>query len=139
MPRVRIGEEGVCLLLTPDVDLVSRPPEVVVAELELPGLVASVRVVTNYATGFSDLVDFFGGLAADWRGWTGVRRWESIEGDLRIDALHKYGHVQLRVTLRRSRADWGNDGWSATGDLTIEPGEQLTQIAEDVKRLSDGA
>lgn len=139
MPRVRIGGEHVCLLLTPDVDYVSRPPEVVVAELELQGLVASVRVIHNYSTGFLDLADFFRGLAADWRGWTGVRRWESIEGDLRIEARHKYGHVQLRVTLRRAQAGWGNEGWSATGDLTIEPGEQLTQIAEDVRRLSDGS
>ena len=62
--------------------------------------------------GFLDLADFFRGLAADWRDWT-VRRWESIEGDLRIEARHKYGHVQLRVTLRRAQADWGNDGWTA--------------------------
>ena len=67
------------------------------------------------------------------------RRWESIEGDLRIEARHQYGHVQLRVTLRRARADWGNEGWSATGDLTIEPGEQLTEVAQDVRRLSDGS
>lgn len=80
------------------------------------------------------------------KGWppTGVAGLGSGVGspsraDLRIEAHHRYGHVQLRVTLRRALVDWGNDGWIATGDLTIEPGEQLTQIAEDVRCLSDGS
>jgi hypothetical protein len=31
----------------------------------------------------------------------GVREWNSLEGDPRIEARHEYGHVQLRVTARK--------------------------------------
>jgi hypothetical protein len=95
--------------------------------------------VHNYTTGFTDLADFFDGLADDWRGWTGVRHWESVEGDLKLEAEHIHGHVRLRVIVRRPVADWGNDGWSATGDLRVDPGEQLTQIAKNVRSLSEGS
>jgi hypothetical protein len=73
------------------------------------------------------LVDFFTDLERDRRGWDGVRIWESLEGDLRIEARHEYGHVRLRVTLRHSIAEWGSAGWSATADLTVDPGEQLSK------------
>ncbi|WP_407921958.1 DUF6228 family protein [Acidipropionibacterium acidipropionici] len=42
--------------------------------------------------------------------WQGVREWESLEGDMRIEANHHGGHIQLRVTLRRDtplRMAWG--------------------------------
>ena len=45
----------------------------VVVRLRVPGLDASRRVWANYATGFDELVTFFNGLAADWRGWQGQR------------------------------------------------------------------
>jgi hypothetical protein len=54
------------------------------------GLSASGRVVHNYATGFEDLADFFQKQADDWRGWAGTRRWESLEGDLEVEARHLY-------------------------------------------------
>jgi hypothetical protein len=95
--------------------------------------------VHNYATGFADLAEFFQWHVDDWRGWEGVRIWGSLEGELKIDASHRYGHVQLRVTLREARVNWGNDGWTATGDLTIDPGEQLSQIAEEIKLLTYGS
>ena len=84
------------------------------------------------------LADFFQKQADDWRGWAETRRWESLEGDLGVEARHLYGHVQLGVTMRRVRSDWDNHGWTATGDLTIEPGEQLTQIAKGVRSLAAG-
>jgi uncharacterized protein DUF6228 len=46
----------------------------VVVRLRVPGLDASRRVSAHYATGFDELVAFFNGLAADWRGWQGERR-----------------------------------------------------------------
>jgi hypothetical protein len=84
------------------------------------------------------LDDFFEQQAQDWRGWEGVREWNSLEGDLRIEARHEYGHVQLRVTVRKALTDWGNGSWLATGDLTIDPGEQLTCVAAEVKALAAG-
>lgn len=65
----------------------------------------------------------------------GARQWESLEGELRIEARHEYSHVQLRVTLRKVFADWRRHGCIATGDLTIEPGEQLSRVVADVKVL----
>ena len=46
--------------------------------------------------------------------------------------------MQLRVTVRKTLADWGNDGRLATGDLTIDPGEQVARVAADVKALAAG-
>jgi hypothetical protein len=132
MPEMRIGSDPDYLLLTTD-DSVGGAPEFLVAELHLGGLSASARVVNNYATGFEDLADFLQQLADDWRGWEGTRRWQSLEGDLEIEARHQYGHVQLRITMRQFVA-----GWTATGDLTIEPGEQLTQIAKAIRPLAAG-
>jgi hypothetical protein len=137
MRNVKIGTGARYLLLTP-LDPMDAPPQSLAAELHLDGLTASVVVVHHYASGFRDLDDFFEQQAQDWRGWEGVREWHSLEGDLRLEARHEYGHVQLRVTMRKTLADWGNDGWVATGDLTIDPGEQLTRVAADLKALAGG-
>jgi hypothetical protein len=77
-------------------------------------------------------------MAADWRGWPDVRRWESLEGELAIDASHRSGRVVLKIHLRSDRAGWVNDGWRVTGDVTIDPGEQLFAAARDVALLADG-
>ena len=71
----------------------------------------------------------FAQLEQDWRGWDDARSWRSLEGDLGIEARHEFRHVQLRVTLRAYGPGWGNDGWKASANLTIDPGEQLSQIA----------
>jgi Family of unknown function (DUF6228) len=136
MRVVQVGV-GACLRLTPD-DISPGKPQYVLAELRCDGLTASRRVVHNYASGFTDLADFFDQLAKDWRGWTAVRLWESVEHDLRIEARHEYGHVQLRISIRREGPGWGNEGWQATADVTIEPGEQLSQIAADLRSLANG-
>ncbi|EME60886.1 DUF6228 family protein [Amycolatopsis decaplanina] len=138
MIKTRIGSNHDFLQLTADV-AEGGPPRFLLAELQLHGLSASVRVVHCYATGFADLAGFFQCHVDDWRGWDGVRTWESLERELKIDASHQHGHVQLRVTLQRFQPDWGNDGWTATGDLTIEPGEQLSQIAQEIKVLATGS
>jgi len=43
--------------------------------------------------------------------------------------LSRYA-VLTAVTLRQLLADWGNGGWEASADLTLEPGEQLSRLAE---------
>jgi hypothetical protein len=94
--------------------------------------------VQHYASGFRDLVEFFSSMEVDWRGWDGHRRWESSEGDLAIDARHQHGHVRLTVTLRERRITWAGEGWHATADIILEPGEQLSQVARDVSALAAG-
>lgn len=106
------------------------------ANLVDDGLSASRPVYHGYADGFRDLVVFFTELERDWRGWDGVRSWESLEGDLLIAARHEHGHVVLRVTLRYSVAEWGRAGWSATADLTVDPGEQLSGVVRDLGALA---
>ncbi|MFI7117380.1 DUF6228 family protein [Amycolatopsis sp. NPDC049868] len=137
MIQARIGSDHDFLRLTADA-AEGGPPRFLLAELQLHGLSASVRVVQHYASGFADLAEFFQRHVDDWRGWDGVRTWESLECDLKIDASHQHGHVQLRVTIQRFQPDWGNEGWTATGDLTIEPGEQLSQVAQEIKALATG-
>ncbi len=68
------------------------------------------------------LGEWFGALAADWRGWDGQRTWHSIEGTLRLTATHDgLGTVLLYVHLKRStcEADWAIDGpvWLDAGAL----------------------
>jgi hypothetical protein len=103
----------------------------VVVRLRVPGLDAGRRVWAHYAKGFSDLVAFFHGLAADWRGWQGERTYESLEHDLRLTAIHD-GHVRLLVQLPETA---GLDEWSATGVVQLDPGEEMTRAAEDVAAL----
>ena len=104
--------------------------EYVTAVLEVGGLNARAEVVRNYAQGFDDLVEFFKQLAHDWRGWTGERVWESVEGELLIVAAHR-GHVELDVHLREG----AHRRWSARSTLLIEPGEELSSGARDLADL----
>lgn len=136
MPEVSIGTRVEGLLLTPEPSV--GAPNSVLATLRLDGLEAKRRVANNYATGFQDLADFFAGLADDWRGWTGARRWESLEGDLTINARHQRSHVVLKIELRCDRFDWDNDGWRVVGDVTIDPGEQLSRVVRDLALFARG-
>lgn len=122
---VQIGSRSEYLQLILD----QSNQETLVATLQV-GRLSATTTVAHYPS-FQDLALFFTALMEDWRGWEGTREWESLEGDLRIEARHAYGHVQLRVTLCEIRHDWGNDGWTARADLTIDPGEQLSRIADD--------
>jgi len=106
-----------------------------VADVSVDGLSATKRVYSHYATGWRELAEFFASLAADWRGWSGTREWTSLESDLKIEARHEYGHVQLHVTLHNALAGWGNHGWKASADLTLDPGEQLSRVADEIKDL----
>ena len=101
------------------------------ARLKTAGLDATLRVSAHYATGFDELVEFFHRLAADWRGWQGERAYESLEHDLRITAIHD-GHVRLAVQLLQSSLP---DGWSAAAVIQLDPGEEMTEAADNVAAL----
>ncbi len=100
------------------------------ARLRVAGLDASLRVSAHYATGFDDLVRFFRSLASDWRGWDGERTYESLERELRLTAVH-HGHVSIKARLRPSVPD----GWSATATFGLDPGEEMTRVADEVEGL----
>jgi hypothetical protein len=79
-------------------------------------------------------IDYFEALAQDWRGWSDSRRYESLDGSLRIDATHDgVGSVSFHVTIR---GDLPNAvDWSATQRLAVEPG-QLAAIAAAARKFA---
>lgn len=127
--QARTGGESRYLLLAPPNP--GRPTQAL-ATLALDGLSASVPVEEHYGGGFKDLVAFFASMERSWRGWRGVRTWESLEGELTLVAEHRGGVIELKATLQRQAFGRGGDEWTVQGLLTIEPGEELTRICQDV-------
>jgi hypothetical protein len=136
MVEARIANADEWLSLIPDE--INQVVQTLTAHLASNGLCAVRTVVRSYSEGFADLAEFFAGCERDWRGWERLRRWRSAEGDLTIEARHEYRHVQLRVTLSSLPPGRGNDGWKVTAELTIDPGEQLSQAAQDLRSLAGG-
>jgi hypothetical protein len=126
MPLARIGSGSETLTLTID-EGVFRPDELM-CELRAKTMSASRRV---HALEFTDLAEFFDGLAADWRGWSGSRAWRSLEGDLGITAEHRR-HVRLRVALR---GDPSGSDWRVAVTIELDPGEELANVAADIRAL----
>lgn len=139
MPEVVIGGPRERLIFATNVE--NAPPARLGVTLQVDGLVATSYVDGGGGPdgGFKDLGRFFRSLEQEWRGWEGARRWESVEGDLGLVARHEFAHVRLTVTLRLQRFGWGSDGWSATADITVEPGEQLSRAAWEIGALVAGA
>jgi Family of unknown function (DUF6228) len=99
--------------------------------VELEDLTASRRITPHYANAFDDLRDFFEDLAAHWTGWTGSKHYESLERDLNLRAEHN-GHIQLMFILEDPSFP---EEWSVRGKVTLEPGEELTRVSEDIRLL----
>jgi DNA-binding NtrC family response regulator len=78
---------------------------------------------------------FVAGLARDWQGWPGERRWHSLEEELTIAATHHGRRVELVVTLRRGI---DADAWTVTLPVSLAPGEALARAARDVAALFRG-
>ncbi|WP_051551241.1 DUF6228 family protein [Nocardioides sp. URHA0020] len=107
------------------------PAQYLSVTIEGRGLRASRQVYEGYDGGFSSLAFYFADLVANWRGWPGSRDYESIEGDLRIQATHD-GHVNLRVALWESAVP---EGWRVEAEVRLDAGEALTAAASDVAAL----
>jgi hypothetical protein len=96
------------------------------------GLDATARVGSYLSTG---LGDFFASLAADWKGWEGARRWESLEGELSLAAeSDRTGHVDLLVHLHNGAPV----RWKLDLHLTLEAG-QLERIVGGARRFERSA
>lgn len=132
MTFAQLGSGAECLRISTEPE---TRTERLVADLRSGGLSAGLPVVAFLAQGFVDLVAFFESLEADWRGFAGVRRWESLEGELVLEARHEFRNLHVRVHLRTVGPGWGNEGWQARADLTIEPGEQLSRFVADLRAL----
>jgi len=93
-------------------------------------LSASVRVYDIQPQNWSA---FFQDLAANWKGWSGEKRMESLEGHLAVSATSdSLGHVSLRVRLRDIIP--GTADWCAEGTLVVEAG-QLQRLADDARKF----
>jgi hypothetical protein len=70
---------------------------------------------------------FFEEMAESWQGWTGERKWGSLEDEIGLRATRDpAGHIYLRVELRSDVG--GESGWNVAATITIEAG-QLEEIA----------
>jgi hypothetical protein len=99
------------------------------ATLTADGMEASTGV---YVMGGDGVANLFEAMATEWRGWDGVKGWESLEGDLEVAAQHdRLGQITVRITLRHNLPP----EWEARADLTIDPGEQLEVAARDLRRF----
>jgi hypothetical protein len=105
----------------------------VTATLELEDLRASTKVFRHYATCMDELIAFFDDMAAHWRGWDGSKIYESLEGDLRLDAQHDLsGHVKVMVELKGNILPYN---WVATGGVITDPGAQMEGAAANARLL----
>lgn len=121
-----------------------QPPQLTFANVrretsgEIAGVTVSValeglsarREVYLYTS--ADLRRYFNGLATAWRGWSGTRTYESIEGELLLEARHTGSHVELHFTLQDRLSP---KGWCIRGKLTLDAGEELSRASEDIQAL----
>lgn len=124
MALVEIGHAGSLAF-----DSIERPADgsidSVLVTADLKGLHATQRVLT--INDFRDLVLFFTDLSAQWRGWTGSKNYEALEGDLRISARHD-GHVSLDFEISQTSVP---RGWTLAGVLVLDPGDELSKVAQE--------
>lgn len=74
-------------------------------------------------------------LAESYEGWDGVRGWESLEHDLRIDATHdRRGHVILRFVIRGPR-DYDPSAWEASVMVTLDASEDMRSLVAELGDL----
>ena len=93
---------------------------------------ASARLVA-YVHDANDLIAFFAAIAQDWRGWTGERKWASLESDFLISATSDVrGHFFLRVSLKPQVP---NAPWAFQATVPLETGE-LDRVAAAVRGLN---
>ena len=85
--------------------------------------------------GGDGIVPWAADLAESYRGWDGVRTWELLEHDLRIDAMHDgQGHVSLRFVIRGPRA-YEPNAWDASVVVTLDAGEDMRRLATELDDL----
>jgi hypothetical protein len=100
------------------------------ASLSLPHLRAETQVwlVWGVETALSDLFD---DLAANWRGWKGVKKWEAYEGGLALGcSSDRLGHITITVELRQL----SHNGWLVRGDVPLDAG-QLELVAQQMRQF----
>ncbi|MEI8010932.1 MAG: DUF6228 family protein [Candidatus Omnitrophota bacterium] len=95
-------------------------------EINGNGITAKLKV-SDYIANPSE---FFSEIAGQWRGWEGIKSYQSLEGELMIQATHdKKGAVLLTVILSPND---GTDDWKLQHCFNLELG-QLERISQEMK------
>jgi len=93
---------------------------------------SATRRVYAYTDG-AGIARLFADAAREWKGWNGVKVWESLEGELRIElSIDRLGHVIVAVQLRSDPG--GSDRWQLDAELGLDAG-QLDGVARGADRL----
>jgi hypothetical protein len=110
--------------------------------LHAPGLSAESAIELEGWGGWTTgLVAFFEAMAAEWRGWDGVKEWRD-DGDYRTDRIAAtndgLGTVELRISTS-PRLGWtDNEGkWTLELVVPVDPGA-LEAAASGLRRLLGG-
>jgi hypothetical protein len=106
------------------------------AELKVKTMRAEVRV---YAYGAQGLASLFEETAREWRGWKGVKAWESLEGELKLAATHDgLGHIGLLVEMGPPYEEWKAQGVVAleAGSLDV-PARRLSEFVAASRSVMD--
>lgn len=98
------------------------------------GLTAIAPVTTTTGDGYG-LPSFIQELADDFRGWEGIRSWRSLEDQLRVEAAWRDGGL---VTLQFHMTPSVCDMWTVTMNFTLEAGEELRRLGEDLAAFLKG-
>jgi hypothetical protein len=95
-------------------------------------------MITHLSEWSPGLVDFMATLAADWRGWAGVREW--VGDDILLRCRHdRVGHVVIGVELRYPQPlQWTAPGWAVTANIVVDPGS-LEAVASGLRALLESA
>ena len=110
--------------------------------LQSPGLTAESAIELEGWGGWTTgLVTFFDAMAAEWRGWDGVREWRDDGGSQtdRIMATHDgLGTVELRISTS-PKLGWtdGEGNWTIEVVVPVDPGA-LEAAASGLRRLLGG-
>jgi hypothetical protein len=96
-----------------------------------PSLRAGLTVYAGLESGFDLLARYFEDLEGSFAGWEGERVFESIEGDLRLVAIHD-GRVRLQVRLWQYVV---HNCWKAETTVVLQAGEELSQAVRDLAAL----
>jgi Family of unknown function (DUF6228) len=75
-------------------------------------------------------------LAESWAGWKGIKAWDAMEGELRIEATaDALGHVTLKFMLPGNS---GRSDWSVAANVVCEAG-QLEAISKEANQFFSGS
>ena len=93
-------------------------------------------VVRFYEPELSSLGAYFAELAESWTGWAGDKAWSSLEGELRLTAVHDgLGTVGLLTRLRAGPWEFRSPRWLAEAQLLLDAGG-LDALAQAAARLT---